>query len=75
MRGFRAVFDWLCPLADDESSHGDLTDVEVVNGGGSAGGPDGGAGGAVLLAVNSGDAPTVKPALQEESQVLNLDSN
>ena len=67
MRGFRAVFDWLCPLADDESSHGDLTDVEVVNGGGSAGGPDGGA---VLLAVNSGDALTVKPALQEESQVL-----
>ena len=73
MRGFRALFDWLCPLSDDESSNGDLTGVEVVDAGGP-GGPGGDAGGAVLLAVNPGDAPTVKPAPQEESQVLNLDS-
>ena len=70
MKGFRALFDWLCPLSDDESATGDLTDVEVVDGGA----PGGDAGGAVLLAVNPGDAPTVKPAPQEESQVLNLDS-
>ena len=73
MKGIRAFFDWLCPLSDDDSSDGDLTDVEVVEDGG-AGGPGGDAGGAAILADPAGDAPTVKQAPQEEPQVINLDS-
>ena len=47
--------------------------VEVVDDGG-AGGPGGDAGGAAILADPPGDTPTVKPAPQEEPQVINLDS-
>ena len=74
VRGFRALFRWLYPLSDDESSNGgDMTGVEIVNGGGPDG-PGGDANDAVLLAFNSGDAPAVKPTPQKESQALNLDS-
>ena len=73
MRGIRAFCDWLSPQSDDDSSDGDLAEVEVVDDGGP-GGPGGDAGGAAVLADPAEDAPTVKQAPQGDPQVVTLDS-